>query len=189
MNMSLPFRTFLRRASPAPTLLGTLSTRATIPQQPAAITRALHSISRHTSKRRLPQWPRAYSRHSPPTLQSPSEPALSLSARLRKLSREYGWSAFGVYLLLSALDFPFCFMAVRYIGADTIGHYEHIVVGHVSALIPEAVKRVWRETKESAKEALLTGNQTRISGGEGERGRVLPQPWRESKGKLKLMVV
>lgn len=56
--------------------------------------------------------------------------SLSLSQRLRKLSREYGWSAVGVYFALSALDFPFCFLAVRIIGTDRIGHWEHIIVGY-----------------------------------------------------------
>lgn len=45
----------------------------------------------------------------------------SLSARLQKLGREYGWSALGVYLALTALDFPFCYMFVKYMGADVIG--------------------------------------------------------------------
>jgi hypothetical protein len=62
-----------------------------------------------------------------PNLGSP-EPPLSLSQRLRKLSKEYGYSAVGVYFALSALDFPFCFLAVRLAGADRIGHYEHVVV-------------------------------------------------------------
>ncbi|KAL9586756.1 MAG: hypothetical protein Q9212_000703 [Teloschistes hypoglaucus] len=56
------------------------------------------------------------------------EPSLSLSQRLRKLSREYGWSALGVYFLLSALDFPFCFLAVRWLGTDTIGRWESAIV-------------------------------------------------------------
>jgi len=47
---------------------------------------------------------------------------------MRKLSREYGWSALGVYLALSALDFPFCFAAVRLLGIERIGHYEHVIV-------------------------------------------------------------
>jgi hypothetical protein len=55
-------------------------------------------------------------------------PPASLSQRLRKLSREYGWSALGVYLALSALDFPFCFLAVRWLGTDRIGHWEHVVI-------------------------------------------------------------
>lgn len=47
--------------------------------------------------------------------------SLSLSARLRKLSREYGWSAVGVYLGLSVLDFPFCFLLVKWAGTERIG--------------------------------------------------------------------
>lgn len=50
-----------------------------------------------------------------------AEEAPSLSARLKKLSREYGWSAVGVYLGLSVLDFPFCFLLVRTVGTDRIG--------------------------------------------------------------------
>lgn len=49
------------------------------------------------------------------------EESLSLSGRLRKLSREYGWSAVGVYLALSVLDFPFCFLLVKWAGTDRIG--------------------------------------------------------------------
>lgn len=45
----------------------------------------------------------------------------TLSGRLRKLSREYGWSALGVYFLLTALDFPFCYLFVRSMGTDRIG--------------------------------------------------------------------
>jgi hypothetical protein len=61
-----------------------------------------------------------------PHLGSP-EPSPSLSQRLKKLSREYGWTAVGVYLGLSLLDFPFCFLAVRLLGTDRIGHYEDII--------------------------------------------------------------
>ncbi|TID15659.1 Switch 2 [Venturia nashicola] len=83
----------------------------------------------------LRQWPgRVRSHSSKPTPPNPNphlgspEPALSLSQRLKKLSREYGWSALGVYLALSALDFPFCFLAVRMLGTDRIGRWEHNVV-------------------------------------------------------------
>lgn len=51
---------------------------------------------------------------------SAKEPS-GLSARLKKLSREYGWAAVGVYLGLSVLDFPFCFLLVRVVGTDKIG--------------------------------------------------------------------
>lgn len=67
------------------------------------------------------------SHHDPtPHLGSP-EPAQSLSQKLKALSKEYGWAALGVYLGLSALDFPFCFLAVRLLGTDRIGHYEDVV--------------------------------------------------------------
>ena len=70
-----------------------------------------------------------------PNLQS-SEHSLSLSQRMRKLSREYGWSALGVYLLLTAVDFPFCFLAVRWVGTDRIGQFEHIIVTWFWKVIP-----------------------------------------------------
>lgn len=44
-----------------------------------------------------------------------------MSARLKKLSREYGWTALGVYFGLSVLDFPFCFLLVRTVGTEKIG--------------------------------------------------------------------
>ncbi|KAH7084797.1 hypothetical protein BKA63DRAFT_3098 [Paraphoma chrysanthemicola] len=70
--------------------------------------------------------PRPQQPNPTPHLGSP-EPAPSLSQRLKKLSREYGWTAVGVYFALSVLDFPFCFLAVRLLGTDRIGHYEDVV--------------------------------------------------------------
>ncbi|PNY23848.1 Uncharacterized protein TCAP_06220 [Tolypocladium capitatum] len=66
---------------------------------------------------------------------------LSLGARLKKLSKEYGWSAVGVYLSLSVLDFPFCFLLVRVVGTDAIGKIEHFVVSTVSSMVPESVRQ------------------------------------------------
>ncbi|KAJ5144108.1 uncharacterized protein N7515_002895 [Penicillium bovifimosum] len=68
-----------------------------------------------------------------------AEETLTLSQRLKKLSREYGWAALGVYLGLSALDFPFCFAAVRLLGVERIGYYEHVVVSFVK----DSLKSVW----------------------------------------------
>jgi hypothetical protein len=65
----------------------------------------------------------------------PTDSNLSLSQRLRKLFREYGWSALGVYLALTALDFPFCFLAVRYLGTDRIGHWEHVMLSYIKSWI------------------------------------------------------
>ncbi|EEH37065.1 hypothetical protein PAAG_07483 [Paracoccidioides lutzii Pb01] len=72
------------------------------------------------------QWRKPRCLNSSSSSSSSSE-KLSFSQRMKKLSREYGWSALGVYLALSALDFPFCFAAVRLLGAERIGHYEHVV--------------------------------------------------------------
>ncbi|KAL2421814.1 hypothetical protein ABEF95_007982 [Exophiala dermatitidis] len=79
---------------------------------------------------------------------------------MKKLSREYGWSALGVYLMLTALDFPFCFLAVRWLGTDRIGHWEHVVVSYVKGLlkwpvssqaeIDDAVEKADKEAVEKA---------------------------------------
>ncbi|EFX03623.1 peptide alpha-n-acetyltransferase [Grosmannia clavigera kw1407] len=77
--------------------------------------------------------------------------SLSLSARLKKLSREYGWAAVGVYFGLSLLDFPFCFLLVRTVGTDKIAEIEHVVVNYAKAVIPENVKEFWRNYKSNLK--------------------------------------
>ncbi|KAI9038518.1 uncharacterized protein KD926_010731 [Aspergillus affinis] len=69
----------------------------------------------------------------------------SLSQRLKTLSREYGWSALWVYLLLSAMDFPICFAAVRLLGVDRIGHYEHVILESVKG----AIDTVWPSAPET----------------------------------------
>lgn len=93
---------------------------------------------RPTSIRRIPN-KRFASSKSPfnptPHLNSP-EPSLSLSQRFKKLSREYGWSALGVYLLLTALDLPFCFLAVRWLGTERIGHWEHAILAWFWKIVP-----------------------------------------------------
>lgn len=48
-------------------------------------------------------------------------------------------------MFLSVLDFPFCFAAVRYLGTDRIGHYEHVVVEWVKGVIPEGLREWWRD--------------------------------------------
>lgn len=80
---------------------------------------------------------------------------------MRKLSREYGWSALGVYLLLSAADFPLCYLLVRYLGTDRIGEWEEIIVSNVKNFIPDSVKETWNEWQASMKgaERELTGQQ------------------------------
>ncbi|KAF1946167.1 hypothetical protein EJ02DRAFT_418931 [Clathrospora elynae] len=83
--------------------------------------------------------------HNPtPHLGSP-DPAPSLSQRLKQLSREYGWTALAVYLGLSLIDFPLCFLAVRLLGTDRIGHYEdavkHAFWSVIRLVLPDAGKK------------------------------------------------
>lgn len=82
-----------------------------------------------------------------------AEESLSLSQRLKKLSREYGWSAVGVYFALSVLDFPFCFLLVRIVGTDRIAALEHWVVSNVSQFIPDSVKAKWADFRASFRKA------------------------------------
>lgn len=78
---------------------------------------------------------------------------------MRKLSREYGWSALGVYFALTALDFPFCYLFVRQMGTDKIGEWEHIVVSYIKQVIPESVQEAWHSWRSSMKKA--ASNQER----------------------------
>jgi hypothetical protein len=78
------------------------------------------------------------------------EPALSLSQRLKKLSREYGWTAVGVYFALSVLDFPFCFLAVRLLGTDRIGHYEDVLKNAFWSVVRIAFPGAGSMSKEAA---------------------------------------
>ncbi|TGZ76137.1 hypothetical protein EX30DRAFT_292580, partial [Ascodesmis nigricans] len=69
-------------------------------------------------------------------------PPQTLGARMKALSKEYGYAALGVYLALSALDFPFCFLGVRLVGTEKIGHYEEAIVGAVRPYWVAVRKRV-----------------------------------------------
>ena len=52
-----------------------------------------------------------------------AEEQLSFGARMKKLTKEYGWVTVGVYLGLSVIDLPFCFLLVRVVGTDRIGEW------------------------------------------------------------------
>ena len=72
---------------------------------------------------------------------------------MKKLSREYGWSAVGVYMALSVLDFPFCFLLVRTVGVDRIAAVEEVVISNVQKVIPEQMKTWWHEYRHGGEEA------------------------------------
>ena len=50
-------------------------------------------------------------------------------------------------MLLSALDFPFCFAAVRWLGVERIGAAEKKVVGFLGEWVPEGVGEGWGTLK------------------------------------------
>ncbi|KAI1344691.1 peptide alpha-N-acetyltransferase Nat2 [Xylariaceae sp. FL0016] len=108
--------------------------------------RPFHNTSR---KRNTNPNPNPESKSGSTSTQEPQ----GLSARLRKLSREYGWSALGVYLALSVLDFPFCFLLVRIVGTERIGNLEHFVVSNVKKIIPPSVRDRWHEYTKALKQS------------------------------------
>ncbi|KAI3342426.1 hypothetical protein F4824DRAFT_202723 [Ustulina deusta] len=144
---------------------------SSIPQQPGLRIPVWRAIQRSNYRRRIPNlMNRSYqspnrtnkrSFHKTSRLRdskpNPSKPNTQqpqgLSARLKKLSREYGWAAVGVYLGLSVLDFPFCFLLVRVVGTERIGELEHWLVSHVSKVIPEPIRNRWNEYRAALKEA------------------------------------
>ena len=108
---------------------------------PTRITRApfLRSRGFHTSARAKQQ--QQPSPNPTPHLGSPQS-SPSLSQRFRKLSRDYGWMALYVYLGLSVLDFPFCLLAVRLLGVDRIGRWEHQIVGGAKDFMRDVGERM-----------------------------------------------
>lgn len=48
---------------------------------------------------------------------------------LKELTKKYGWTAFGVYMTLSAIDLPLCFLFVHSLGKERVEELEHKVKG------------------------------------------------------------
>ncbi|EME84294.1 uncharacterized protein MYCFIDRAFT_111645, partial [Pseudocercospora fijiensis CIRAD86] len=81
----------------------------------------------------------------------------TLSDRMKDMSRKYGWTVTGIYLGLSVLDFPFCFLAVRWFGTERIAGVEHAIVdgfwGLVEKVIPSLTERRLQKQAAEAAEA------------------------------------
>ena len=113
----------------------------------------------------------------------PPQPSLTLSERFRKLSREYGWTALGVYVALSALDFPICFLAVRTLGTQRIAEWEQVIIRGfwTVASLPfpggeEQVRAVFQSAGDGIKSVLVAAGLSQESNNECEkqgRGLVL----------------
>ena len=132
IHQHLPRRPFTHKTPHSPDSFSRGFTFSSHPPQPrlpqsspSALLQRIHHLTRrllNTSRRRHNT--KTTNPNPTPILGSPPKPEAepqTLGARMRKLSREYGWSALGVYLALSALDFPFCYMLVRYLGTERIG--------------------------------------------------------------------
>ncbi|GME49598.1 hypothetical protein GTA08_BOTSDO00960 [Neofusicoccum parvum] len=142
----------LHRASPSPALpRALLRASETLCRPRPAPSSPLARLLRTPAARRLNSSSSKPANPNPnptPNLGSPAA-APSLSQRLRKLSREYGWVALGVYLGLSVLDFPFCFLAVRMLGTDRIGRWEHAVVSAFWSAVHVAFPNVHQQQQQS----------------------------------------
>jgi len=89
----------------------------------------------------------------------PELESLSLSERMKAMSRKYGWTVVGIYLGLSALDFPFCFLAVRWLGTDRIAAAEHAIVSRFWAALESVIpslkeRRASNEAAAAAEDAV-----------------------------------
>ncbi|KAI0386792.1 hypothetical protein F5Y04DRAFT_71788 [Hypomontagnella monticulosa] len=141
-------RTFASRSQPASRITQYATSQ---PTSPSSLFKLYKSPLRST-RRSFHRTSRLRNAEPAPKDATAKEPQ-GLTARLKKLSREYGWAALGVYLGLTVLDFPFCFLLVRSVGTDRIGEIEHFVVSHVSKIIPHSVRDWWREYRAALKNA------------------------------------
>ena len=85
---------------------------------------------------------------------------------MKQLSREYGYGALAVYFGLSALDFPFCFLAVRYLGKERIAIVEQTFINTVTNAfrsIAQGVGLKVGQEGDQQKVAVVQGNETGVS--------------------------
>jgi hypothetical protein len=72
---------------------------------------------------------------------------------LKKLSREYGWTVIGVYLALTVADLPFCFLTVKYVGAERVAHAEHVILDGAKSVIQKVFPDTFQEQLEGKVDA------------------------------------
>ena len=59
----------------------------------------------------------------------------------------------GVYLALSALDFPFCFLAVKMVGPERVGQWEHAVIDAVRSVVQIPFPNLMKKKEDALIEA------------------------------------
>ena len=112
----LPAQLWRRRITPFESLMTGFRCGPTLSTGPGAVRGALQRGFRFSARRKG----NSKAQSGTTGKEAAPEPQ-SLSARLKKLSKEYGWAAVGVYAALSVLDFPFCFLLVKIVGTERIG--------------------------------------------------------------------
>jgi hypothetical protein len=75
---------------------------------------------------------------------------------LKKLSREYGWTVIGVYLALAVVDLPFCFLTVKYVGAERVAHAENVILSGAKSVIQKVFPDMFQEQLEGKVDAEAT---------------------------------
>ncbi|CAM1500893.1 Fc.00g100550.m01.CDS01 [Cosmosporella sp. VM-42] len=156
----LPAQLWRRRITPFESLMTGLRSGPTLSTSPGAVRGVLRRGFRFSARRKGTTKASTGSTGAAgkEAGKEATQDPLSLSARLKKLSKEYGWAAVGVYAALSVLDFPFCFLLVRIVGAEKIAILEDYVVSAVKMIIPESVQdrwhEYWRSIKQTETEAL-----------------------------------
>lgn len=141
-------RDFSGLASKPPTKIGTIQERAFTTERlratkPAQLSRAWRRQTRHNSS-------------NASSKEAGAQEPQSLSDRMKAMSRKYGWTVVGIYLGLSAIDFPFCFLAVRWLGTERIAAAEHAIVSRfwaaLESVVPSLKER--RAKNEEAEQAV-----------------------------------
>ena len=105
-----------------------------------------------------------------------TERSQGISARLKELSRKYGWAAFGVYMGLSALDFPFCFLAVRLVGTERIEAVERVVVHAFWNIVAKVYPSAAPVQTEPAKDVIDLSAQDEAAKKSSHHGASGPYP-------------
>ncbi|KAH0294246.1 hypothetical protein KCU62_g661, partial [Aureobasidium sp. EXF-3399] len=105
-------------------------------------------------------------------------PQLSFFQRFKQLGKEYGWVVTGVYFGLSALDLPFCFLAVRGLGTDRVARWEHAIVGTVK----DAIKAVMPDVGAKADD-VVEQVETAVGSPAAREGNVWGVPEADARNK------
>ena len=99
---------------------------------------------------------------------------------MRKLSREYGYAALGVYLAFTAIDLPFCYLAVLYLGTERIARWEHAILSYVKQIISWPMGKGREETVDGEANYTKRGapsEEVQGQTGKGKGNRMLEETY------------